>query len=162
MVIDYDRLIVLDKGQVGVVHLVFGGHNSRLLSCTVDRLRNLIRPGISSIRLMVYSGICVFEAGPSMSWRPQRRQRQGQTIHDRRPDVYYFYIYLFLSHNIGCLLVSHSAFAIRYYKNTALPRKCKIAVTCSLPMVHKMNVIERVSRLPLYSKLLYEIPVRNA
>ena len=95
MVIDYDRLIVLDKGQVGVVHLVFGGHNSRLLSCTVDRLRNLIRPGISSIRLMVYSGICVFEAGPSMSWRPQRRQRQGQTIHDRRPDVYYFYIYIF-------------------------------------------------------------------
>jgi len=123
-VIDYDRLIVLDKGQVGVVHLVFGGHNWRLLSCTVDRLQNLIRPGISSIRLVVYSGICVFEAGPSMSWRPQRRQRQGQTIHDRRPDVYYLYIYLFLSHNIECLLVSHSAFG--YYKNTALPRKCKI------------------------------------
>ena len=50
-----------------------------------------------------------------MSWRPQPRQRQDQTIHDQRPDIYYLYIYLFFYLIILNVCWSPTPFAIMYW-----------------------------------------------
>ena len=58
-VIDYDRLLVLDKGRVsGILDFYY----LFILKCVVksqSRLSNLIRPGTSSKKKMEFSEACV-------------------------------------------------------------------------------------------------------
>lgn len=65
--VDYDRLIILDKGRVRFSD-----------ACNIDalagdlllpRLQNSIPHGILFEGMVAYSGICVFRAGSSVNWR---------------------------------------------------------------------------------------------
>jgi len=70
-VIDYDRLIVLDKGQVRLLLSFCTASNP----CPSRRSQSLTRPSTSFRKRTGFSEICASRAGHLMNWRLKRKPR---------------------------------------------------------------------------------------